>query len=275
MERDVYDVLGGMHPAKILPIDVIAAVRPIAKRGAMDTAKRVVGMIGQVMRHGVVLGLCPADPTIGLAAALGDAPPPRHRPALIDPAAVGAFQRAVAAVETPTIAKPLLQMIALTAQRPGEVRRMEWSQVDAARKEWTFDVTKTATAAHIVPLSQPALDLLDAMRARTGRGRYVFASGTDRPVSDVAASQFIRRLRYGDRMSAHGWRATFRTVAVETLGHPEAIVEMHIAHAVRDAHGRAYNRTQWHAERHVLVGDWARWLADAERKALDLSASLR
>lgn len=79
-------------------------------------------------------------------------------------------------------------------------------------------------------------------------------------LSLAATSQLIDDLGFKGEMTAHGARSIARTMLVETLGYPEAIVEMQLSHAPRDAHGRAYNRTTWRVERHEMMRTWAEWL---------------
>ena len=63
-----------------------------------------------------------------------------------------------------------------------------------------------------------------------------------------------------NEVSAHGFRATARTMLVERLGVAESVIEAQLAHTVRDALGRAYNRTEFQAERNAMMQRWADYL---------------
>lgn len=68
-------------------------------------------------------------------------------------------------------------------------------------------------------------------------------------------------LRYGnDDMTAHGFRAMARTMIAERLGIAPEVIEAQLAHAVPDALGRAYNRTQFLEQRRDMMGEWADYL---------------
>ena len=63
-----------------------------------------------------------------------------------------------------------------------------------------------------------------------------------------------------DELCGHGWRATARTLLDEELKYPLPIIEMQLAHAVRDLHGQAYNRTTFIKERREMMQAWADYL---------------
>ena len=97
----------------------------------------------------------------------------------------------------------------------------------------------------------------------TGHGRFVFPSprSGERPISDNAVLSALRRMGYPkDEMTGHGFRAMARTMLAERLGVDEAIIEAQFAHAVPDALGRAYNRTEFLAQRRKMMQQWADYL---------------
>jgi integrase len=63
-----------------------------------------------------------------------------------------------------------------------------------------------------------------------------------------------------DEMTGHGFRAMARTMLAERLGVDEAIIEAQLAHSVPDALGRAYNRTEFLAQRRAMMQQWADYL---------------
>ena len=72
-----------------------------------------------------------------------------------------------------------------------------------------------------------------------------------------------------DEVTGHGFRATARTIMVEHLGVAESVIEAQLAHAVKDSLGRAYNRTEFQAERRTMMQAWADYL-DKLRKGADI-----
>jgi integrase len=267
MRRDVAPVIGHLHPRDITPALVLKAVAPITARDAIETVHRTVEMIGQTFTYAIAMGDCETNPARGLSIVLPDAPKPVHRPALIDDVGLGHFLDDLWSWPHGGAGQALLQIGLLTAQRPGEVRQMKWSDLDLEAGRWTFDVSKTGLEGHITPLSRQAVGILKA-QPRIAGSDYVFPNATTkRPVSDVLVSHLIARLGYAGRMSAHGARAAFRTIGVERLGFPEPAVEMQIAHRPRDIHGAAYNRAIWLHERIQMMQTWADYLDHVRRDA--------
>ena len=125
---------------------------------------------------------------------------------------------------------------------------------------------------HIVPLSTQALALLQAIHPATGHGKFVFPSlrTGDRPMSENTINAALRGMGYSKEMhSAHGFRATARTIMDEVLGERVDLIEHQLAHAVKDVNGRAYNRTAHLPARREMMQRWADYL-DKLRKGADV-----
>jgi integrase len=157
-----------------------------------------------------------------------------------------------------TFFKPLLKTCLFTFQRPGEVRAMRWADIDWGRRLWMPHITKT-DVAHAVPLSDQMIVLLREMEQITGEQKFVFAL-SQKPISDVATNQMIKKLGWQGRVTAHGFRATARTVLAERLSFEPRHIELQLAHAVPETHGGAYNRALHLAERTAMMQAWADWL---------------
>jgi integrase len=267
MQRDVLPVIGSLDVGLVRPVDVSRAVLAIEDRGAQNTANRVVGMIGQVLQFGVARGLCEQDVTLHMRRGLPRAPRPKHRAAVLDRAELGQLLDAIWTSPSNSIAKPLVQMIALTFQRPGEVRHMRWSDVDRDARLWRYRVSKVGLD-HAVPLCPDAIAILDGLRPLTGREEFVFHSRASRGgvVSDVMPTKFLGRIGWGDRQTAHGFRAIARTVLAEDLGFPPALIEQQLSHGVPDPHGRSYNRTLFLEQRRRMMDAWGAHLAELRQQ---------
>jgi integrase len=107
------------------------------------------------------------------------------------------------------------------------------------------------------------LAILCELHALTGHGRYVFPSllTGERCMSENTVRGALRRMGFGnDDMTAHGFRAMARTMITERLGIAPEVIEAQLAHAVADALGRAYNRTQYLDQRRDMLAKWADYL---------------
>lgn len=261
LERDIFPWIGSKPIAEVSAPDLLATVRRIENRGATETAHRALQNCSQVFRYAIATARAERDPAQDLRGAL---PPVRtnHFAAIVDPRQVGPLLRTLDGYQGTLTVSCALRLAPLVFVRPGELRKAEWADVDLDAAEWRYHVSKTSSE-HIVPLSSQAVAILREVHALTGDGRYVFPSArtSERPMSDNAILAAMRRLGIPkDEMSGHGFRAMARTILDEELGFRPDLIEHQLAHAVKDANGRAYNRTTHLAERRRMMQAWADYL---------------
>lgn len=261
LEGDLFPWIGSRPVAEITAPELLAAVRRIEARGALDTAHRALGNAGQVFRYAVATGRAERDPSRDLQRAL----PPvkdKHLPAITDPMRAGELLRTLDGYCGSLVVRCALRLAPLVFVRPGELRRAEWEHVDLGAAEWRYTVSKTGTP-HIVPLARQAVEILEELQPLTGRGRYVFPSArsSQRPMSDNAVLAALRRCGIPkEEMCGHGFRAMARTILDEVLHVRVDLIEHQLAHAVRDPLGRAYNRTAHLPDRRKMMQKWADYL---------------
>ena len=261
LERDVFPTLGALPIQDINAPKVLAAIRKIEERGAVETAHRAFQNCGQVFRYAVSTGRLDSDPSRDLRGALSPAKG-SHFAATTDPVEVGRLLRLVDSYQGGYTVTAALKLAPMVFVRPGELRSARWSDVDFDAAEWRYEVPKTRTQ-HIVPLCTQAKAILEALRPHTGHSEYVFPGGRSplKAMSENAVLAAMRELGIGaDEMTGHGWRAVARTLLDEVLGYAPHIIEQQLAHAVRDPLGRAYNRTAHLPERKKMMQAWADYL---------------
>ena len=260
-ERDVFPWLGSRPISEITASELLAVMRRIESRGALETAHRARTNCGQVLRYAVATGRCERDLSGDLRGAL---PPAKggHFAASTEPSKLAEILRAMDGYEGVLTVRSALRLAPLLFVRPGELRNAEWKDVDLDAAEWRYTVTKTKTP-HIVPLCRQAVEILRDLHPLTGNARYVFpgARTNSRPMSDNAVLAAMRRMGIPkEEMTGHGFRAAARTILDEVLGFRPDFIEHQLAHAVRDPNGRAYNRTAHLAERRKMMQQWADYL---------------
>ena len=270
LERDAFPWIGRRPIGEIEAPELLLALRKVEARGAIETAHRIKDACGQVFRFGIATGACQRNP----AADLKDALKPvqtRHLAAIVDPLQVGKLLRDMAHYEGHPVTRAALNLSALLLLRPGELRHMEWAWIDfeSASMAVPAEVMKRKKAdkadgpPHLVPLAPQAVALLKALQPLTGDGRFAFPALTSRQrcMSENTVRSALRRLGYGNEdMTAHGFRATARTMIAERLSIAPEIIEAQLAHAVADSLGRAYNRTQFIDQRRDMMTKWADYL---------------
>jgi len=146
-------------------------------------------------------------------------------------------------------------------QRPNEIRGLLWESVDFERRQLSFLASKTHQK-HIVPLSRQAFDILKELQDLRTNSAYVFPSVKTalECMSEDTIRQGLIRIGYKGRHTAHGFRATARTILDEELEYRTDIIEHQLAHTVKDPNGTAYNRTAFLNRRQELMQLWADYL---------------
>jgi integrase len=263
LEKDMFPWIGKRPTAEMTAPELLAALRRIEARGALDTAHRMHQVCSQVFRYAVATGRAERNPGQDVTGAL----PPmksKHRSAITEEREVGELMRNIDAYNGTLATRCALKLSAYTFCRPGEIRHMEWPEIDVDKAEWRIPGHKMKMRAiHIVPLSRQALAALEEIRPLTGHGRYVFPSerAPSRCMSEVTVLAALRRMGYGkEDMTAHGFRSMASTRMNEShLWHRDAI-ECQLAHAERDEIRAAYNYAEHLPERVKMLQWWADYL---------------
>lgn len=263
LEGDVYPWIGATPIKNVTAPMVLDCLRRVEERGAVESAHRIQQQLGQVFRYAIATGRAENNPVPNLRGALLK-PKETNLAAITDPKQAGALLRAIEDYRGSFTVRCALRLAPLVFVRPGELRQAEWAEIDLAAAEWNIPATKMKMREpHLVPLSSQALAVLRELQPLTGSGRYLFPSprSPKRPMSNNAILSALRRMGFAkDEMSGHGFRAMARTILDEVLHVRPDFIEHQLAHAVRDANGRAYNRTSHLAERRKMMQQWADYL---------------
>ncbi len=268
LENDIYPFIGDRPINDIKAPELLMVLRRIESRGALDTAHRARTNCSQVFRYAVATGRAERDPAADLKGAL---PPAKesHFSAITDPDSVAGLLRAIDGYQGSFVTKCALKLAPLLFVRPGELRHMEWSEIDFEAKEWRIPAEKMKTHEnHLVPLAKQSIEILQELKLLTGSSRYVFPSArtTKRPMSNNAILAALRRMGFTkEEMTGHGFRAMARTILDEVLQVRVELIEHQLAHNVRDPLGRSYNRTTHIKERRKMMQTWADYLDNLKR----------
>ena len=270
LENDIFPMLGQRPVSGIKATEILDTLRKIETRGAIETAHRALSQCGQIMRYAVQTGRAEYDACQNLRGALTPVKT-RHFAAITEPAKVGELLKKLHGYRGTETVRAALRLAPLVFVRPGELRKAKWKDFDFETQEWRFKVSKTDTD-HIVPLSRQAIRILSELQAFNGDSEYVFpgARTTKRPMSENAVLAALRNLDIPkEEMCGHGFRAMARTILEEELGYRFEVLELQLAHSVRDPLGRSYNRTKHLQERKNMMQEWADWLDKASKLNLE------
>ncbi len=270
LEKDLFPWLGMRPMTDIHPMDLLDTLQRIEARGAHETANRALMLARQIWDYWLpTTSVSQRNITDGLKARLK---PFRSKnfAAIVEPARFGELMRAIRSYKGGPIVKTALSLAPLIFQRPGNLRMMEWTELDFTKATWTIPSVKMKRTkqekengeAHVVPLPTQAITLLRAIHPLTGHGKFVFPGerSHDRPISDNSVRSALYALGYGDEQTWHGFRASARTMMVDQLDLDPLAIEANLAHVTKDSNGKSYNRTQYLKKRFEQVQIWADYL---------------
>lgn len=277
LEADIFPWIGNRPIMEIKAPELLAVLRRVESRGALETAHREMQNCGQVFRYAVATGRAERDPTVDLRGAL-PVPKEAHHPSIVEPKRIGELLRAIDAYEGYFVTKCALRLAPLVFVRPGELRKAEWQEFDLKNAEWRIPAERMKMRElHIVPLSHQAISILQELEPLTGHGipakpdapRYVFpgAQSRLRPMSDNTILLALRRMGYPkEEMTGHGFRSMASTLLHEQ-GWSHQVIERQLAHAERNAVSAAYNYAEHLPARRKMMQAWADYLDGLKRGA--------
>jgi integrase len=261
LENYLFPKLGDLPITKITNADGRKVLKVISDKGHLETAKRVRQIASKVFRYAMNTDRAANDPFAALVDVL-KAPKTKHFAAPIEPNELAPMLGKMKAYTGNIVDGPLLRLTPYLLVRPGELRSMQWDAINWDTKEWRFTTSKT-NQPHVVPLASQVIAELEALRPLTGASKWVFPMITnfEKPTHENTVINALRRLKITqDEATAHGFRATARTVLDEVLNERVDLIEHQLAHKVKDSLGRAYNRTKHLPERHKMMQRWADYL---------------
>ncbi len=261
LEKYIYPQIGNRPVFDLKAPDFLQVLRKIEALNLFHTTKRARIVCGMVMRYAVVTGRAESDQISSLRGAI-KSHLTKHLASTVTPKEVGRLLRLINSCNVGIVVATALKISPYLFVRPGELRNAQWCDINFDTKEWQYMVNKTKTP-HIVPLAPQVIELLKELHKFTGNGRLVFAGrdNCDKPMSSTNLLRALQKTGIKQHeMTPHGFRAMARTMLDEQLGERYDLIEMQLAHKVRDPNGRAYNRTQHLAERHRMMVRWADYL---------------
>ncbi|KWZ47075.1 integrase [Burkholderia savannae] len=258
-----YPIIGALRPADI-DTDLVRKVLEPIWLTKNETASRVRGRIESVLDWAKVRGLRDGENPARwsghldqLLAAPGKVQKPKHHAALPF-TEIGAFVAELRGM-VGTAARAL-EFTILTAMRTGEVIGARHDEFDVDAQLWTVPAERMkAKRAHRVPLSSSALELLKTLPTSADSPVVFEGMRARRPLSNMAMLQVLERMKRG-ALTVHGFRSTFRDWAAECTPFSNEVVEMALAHAIRDKTEAAYRRGDLFEKRRTLMQAWADYI---------------
>lgn len=260
LETDVFPDLGKIPLQNITAPMVLAVLRKVERRDALELAARILQRCSSVFRYAIQTGRIEQNPCTELKGALKTRKV-EHRAAL-SRAELPAFLDALAAYDGNVITKLAMKLVLLTFVRTGELRGARWDEFDLDRAQWVIPAERMKMRnEHIVPLSTQALAVIEELKPHTSRSELLFPSERQltKPISENTMLYALYRLGYHGRATIHGFRATASTILNES-GFKSDAIERQLAHTQQNKVRAAYHRSEYLEERATMMQWWADFL---------------
>ncbi|WP_413510631.1 integrase domain-containing protein [Serratia liquefaciens] len=256
LEKDIFPKIGEISVQALKARTIVEALEPIKARGALETVRRLVQRINEIMIYAVNTGLIDANPASGVGMAF-EKPKKQNMPT-IRPEELQKLMRSLIMSNLSIPTRCLIEWQLLTLARPSEASGTRWAEIDLDAQIWTVPAERMkAKRQHIVPLSPQAIDVLKVMQPISAHREFVFPSRNDpkQPMNSQTANAALKRIGYGGRLVAHGLRSIAST-AMNEAGFNSDVIEAALAHSDKNEVRRAYNRAIYFEKRLELITWW-------------------
>ena len=272
--KPIKEQLGHMRVTDITPSLIIQFINEI-QENTPSKGLRVKTTLRSILQLALKHRVIEYNPASDLQGTL-KAYKPKHYPAITNPEPFSKLLHDIDQLDDATqlFNKSILQLLALTFARVGDVCSMQWADINWLAKEWRYKPQKVGSRADmvsdmVIPLSPEAINILKRIKELTGDKDHVFHNSR-RKLAPHHHPQELNKILNSDLMndgksykdihSPHGFRSSAKTMLMERLGYDELITELALGHTMLNKYGRAYNRMEGLDQRAKMMNDWADYL---------------
>jgi integrase len=260
LEADIFPTLGTKQIHEIAAPELLAVLRQIENRGAIDIAHRALQTTGQIFRYAIATGRAERDIAADLRGALKSRKKEHY--ARLKAKELPEFLAKLQEYDGDLQTRLAFNLLLLTFVRTGELRGARWEEIDFEKSEWRIPAERMKMRdPHIVPLSTQAIAVLQELKPISGDREHVFPN-RNKPMASISENTLLYalyRLGYHSRATPHGFRATASTILNEN-GFRSDIIERQLAHAERNKVRASYNHAQYLPERREMMQWWGNYL---------------
>jgi integrase len=257
LELHIFPYLAQVSIHEITAPKAIEALTPLATKGSLETVRRVAQRLNEVMYFAVNSGVIHANPTSGISKAF-KTPNKQHLPT-IKPNELPQFLKDFKTARIKATTRAMMEWQLHTMVRPFEAAGTRWDEIDLDALLWTIPAERMKKKReHIVPISKQALAILEHIRPISGHREHVFPSDKNPKAhtSEQTPNMVLKRMGYGGRLVAHGFRSLASTTLNEQ-GFNADVIEAALAHVDGNEVRKAYNRAEYIDQRRVIMTWWS------------------
>lgn len=263
LTRHIFPKLGGYPISHLTAPKVIEVIRPLEADGKLDTIKRICQRVNEIMTYAVNAGLITHNPLSGIGKVFSPVQT-TNNPAL-EVHQLPELMSAISVANIRLTTRCLIEWQLHTMTRPNEAASAKWSDIDLENKLWIIPASVMKTKViHKVPLTEQTLNLLEILKPENGHREFLFPS-SHKPRCHANASTVnmaLKRMGFGGRQTAHGFRRLARTTLAEEGFSFEAL-EACLSHKVGSSVSQAYNHATYMNQRMTIMAWWSEHIEKA------------
>lgn len=254
LEMYAFPDLGDIRMAELAPMQVLDCLRRMEASGALETTGRIREYLGRICAYALTHRLADQNAVTALGHKVVQTHRTTNRPSITNPGEFTEMMDKIRAYHGREQTKKALILLATLMCRPGELRRMEWSELDFTSKMWRIAPEKMKmNRAHLVPLPPLAIRIL---RSLPRNGRYIFPGvGRSEIMSENTLNYALHGLGLKGIHCSHGFRASASTILHER-GWRSEWIESQLAHADENSVRASYNHAAYLDDRRKMLRVW-------------------
>jgi integrase len=261
-EQNVFPSIGARPIEQIEAPELVAIMKALERRKAIDLAKRALQTTSQVFRYAIAHGMAYRNPAAEIRPADVLPTVQKKNLARIDARQLPDLLRHIEAYQGAPQTRLALKLIALTFVRTTELIEARWAEFDLDRGVWTIPAERMKMKTpHVVPLSPQTVDVLRTLHLLSGERELLFPGERDhdKAMSNNTILGALKRMGYKGQMTGHGFRGLASTILHEQ-GFEHAHIELQLAHQERNQVSAAYNHATYLKQRADMLQWWANHL---------------
>lgn len=257
LELYLFPALGNLPIGSLTAPQVIQVLKPLEAKGNIETCKRIISWLNEVMTFAVNTGLIHSNPLIGIAAAFG-VPQKRQMPTF-KPAELPKLMEALSYASITITTRCLIELQLHTMTRPAEAAKARWDEINFEKELWVIPAERMKmNREHIIPSTPQVITLLNRIRPMSEHLEYIFpaARNPKNHTNTETANVALKRMGFKGRLVAHGLRSLASTTLNEQ-GFDAELIEVSLAHVDKNTVRAAYNRADYIERRRELMCWWS------------------
>ncbi|HCG7292891.1 TPA: tyrosine-type recombinase/integrase [Vibrio parahaemolyticus] len=273
LDLHIFPSLADTPVKQITAPQVIELLKPIEAKGSLETVKRLVQRLNEVMNYAANCGLVQANPLTGIRAAFKK--PKKENMAALTPTELPELMGAIAHASIKRTTRCLIEWQLHTMTRPAEASGARWNEIHWDEKIWTIPAERMKKRReHRIPLTEQMLALLEVMKPISGHRDFVFPSDRDskKPCNSQTANMALKRMGFAGRLVSHGLRSLASTTLNEQ-GFDRDLIEASLAHVDDNQVRSAYNRTDYLERRRPMMSWWSEHIEEAAKGSLSVTGT--